>query len=331
MRSGTPVPVCFCQVLMLIYCDVAWPDTCVQGYEASVALRSLHFTAPIIALTANALTEERSKAFKAGMNEFCTKPIRKHEVMSLMRQFCGHQHSQGQAMQVQTHGSVSRQVSSPSPAVSGSASGRGSGAHTPSSALTMAGTQPYASASAASSVNTSPLAPSRPLRLSGPRFISGSAAEVSSGQTTAPALSSPDLPPTGLCRRSATAVPSAAFLPSAAAPIESWSFPAAATPLSQPPMALHTNVDGTCVRRPSLRPANAGAQGDTDLSSLATPTTAVHVRSRSRGALHLSPSSNLDLLQTIAAQQAQGSSVPAAAPNGMAPAEHAAAPTRQDM
>ena len=41
---------------------------------------------PIIALTANALSEERKKAMEAGMNEWCTKPIRRGEVSKLLNQ-----------------------------------------------------------------------------------------------------------------------------------------------------------------------------------------------------------------------------------------------------
>jgi CheY-like chemotaxis protein len=49
-----------------------------DGYDATRAIRNLHGDAgriPIIALTANALEEERQKCMAVGMNDFLTKPI----------------------------------------------------------------------------------------------------------------------------------------------------------------------------------------------------------------------------------------------------------------
>ena len=50
-----------------------------NGYEATRKIRRLadeqksHI--PILAMTANAFDEDRSKAFACGINGFCTKPI----------------------------------------------------------------------------------------------------------------------------------------------------------------------------------------------------------------------------------------------------------------
>ena len=50
-----------------------------DGYEATKMIRNsknpLGKTIPIIAMTANAFTEDRIKAIKAGMNDHVAKPI----------------------------------------------------------------------------------------------------------------------------------------------------------------------------------------------------------------------------------------------------------------
>ena len=50
-----------------------------NGYEATKRIRSMDRedakTIPIIAMTANAFTEDRLKAKKAGMNEHIAKPV----------------------------------------------------------------------------------------------------------------------------------------------------------------------------------------------------------------------------------------------------------------
>jgi len=61
----------------LILMDVQMPV--MNGYEAAAIIRGLDRsdaeTIPIIALTANAFSEDRSKALAAGMNAHVTKPI----------------------------------------------------------------------------------------------------------------------------------------------------------------------------------------------------------------------------------------------------------------
>jgi CheY-like chemotaxis protein len=48
-----------------------------DGHDAAKKLRSLGYIKPIIALTANAMKEERLKCFESGFNEFLTKPLQK--------------------------------------------------------------------------------------------------------------------------------------------------------------------------------------------------------------------------------------------------------------
>lgn len=64
------------QVFDVILMDVMMPE--LDGLAAARAIRAMggsHQTAPIIALTASAFSEDREAAFAAGMNAFATKPI----------------------------------------------------------------------------------------------------------------------------------------------------------------------------------------------------------------------------------------------------------------
>ena len=61
----------------LILLDVMMPQ--LDGYEATRAIRALDRpdagTIPIFAMTANAFTEDRRRAYDSGMNEHLTKPL----------------------------------------------------------------------------------------------------------------------------------------------------------------------------------------------------------------------------------------------------------------
>ena len=60
-----------------ILMDVMMPQ--LDGYEATRAIRALDRpdagTIPIFAMTANAFTEDRRRAYDSGMNEHLTKPL----------------------------------------------------------------------------------------------------------------------------------------------------------------------------------------------------------------------------------------------------------------
>jgi two-component system, sensor histidine kinase and response regulator len=69
----------------LIFMDVQMPE--MNGYEASQQIRKAGLTTPIIAVTANAVSGEMEKCYKAGMNAFLTKPFKRQDLVPLLREW----------------------------------------------------------------------------------------------------------------------------------------------------------------------------------------------------------------------------------------------------
>jgi len=64
----------------LILMDIQMPV--LDGYQATRQLRESHFDKPILALTAYALKEERSRCIDAGCNDHLTKPINRDDLLA---------------------------------------------------------------------------------------------------------------------------------------------------------------------------------------------------------------------------------------------------------
>ncbi|HKK49641.1 MAG TPA: response regulator, partial [Alkalispirochaeta sp.] len=61
-----------------IFMDVQMPN--LNGYDATTRLRDLGFDVPIIAVTANALSGDRDRCMRVGMNEYMSKPFKKSDI-----------------------------------------------------------------------------------------------------------------------------------------------------------------------------------------------------------------------------------------------------------
>ncbi len=69
----------------LVFMDVQMPR--LNGYEATRAIREFTRELPIIAVTANAIHEERERCLDAGMNDFLSKPFKSRDVVPVLRRW----------------------------------------------------------------------------------------------------------------------------------------------------------------------------------------------------------------------------------------------------
>jgi CheY-like chemotaxis protein len=66
----------------LILMDIQMPI--MDGHEATRRLRALGVKIPIVALTAHAMKEERSRCADSGFTDFLSKPVDKKSLVSLI-------------------------------------------------------------------------------------------------------------------------------------------------------------------------------------------------------------------------------------------------------
>jgi signal transduction histidine kinase/CheY-like chemotaxis protein len=72
----------------MIFMDIQMPV--MDGFEATLKIRGLQANMdyiPIIAITANAFSEDREKAFAVGMDDFITKPVKPLELKGIIEKF----------------------------------------------------------------------------------------------------------------------------------------------------------------------------------------------------------------------------------------------------
>ena len=69
----------------LIFMDMQMPE--LDGYGASRALRETGLATPIVALTANAMAEDRVKCIQAGCTEYLAKPLTRAQLLRMAGRF----------------------------------------------------------------------------------------------------------------------------------------------------------------------------------------------------------------------------------------------------
>jgi len=58
-----------------------------DGYDATASLRQQGYRKPIIALTAQAMKEDRERALKAGVNDHLSKPVSQNQLTVTIAQY----------------------------------------------------------------------------------------------------------------------------------------------------------------------------------------------------------------------------------------------------
>jgi len=73
----------------IILMDIMMPEK--DGLEATAEIRSAGYQVPIVAMTANAREEDKTKAFDSGMNHYLAKPVRIEEIKEVLIRYFSEQ------------------------------------------------------------------------------------------------------------------------------------------------------------------------------------------------------------------------------------------------
>jgi len=71
----------------LIFMDCLMPE--MDGWTATLEIRRLDSRTPIVATTANATADDRSRCMKVGMNDYLSKPLRMPELVRVIERWVG--------------------------------------------------------------------------------------------------------------------------------------------------------------------------------------------------------------------------------------------------
>jgi len=69
----------------IIFMDIQMPE--MDGYKATKLLRKSGIITPIIAITAHMMIGDKEKCLDAGMNDYISKPVRKHNLLDALNHF----------------------------------------------------------------------------------------------------------------------------------------------------------------------------------------------------------------------------------------------------
>ncbi|WP_372752111.1 response regulator [Labilibaculum sp.] len=68
--------------ILMVFMDLQMPI--LDGYQATVSLRENGFERPIIAMTANAFSNDTKRSSEVGMDDFLLKPVSKIDLLTMV-------------------------------------------------------------------------------------------------------------------------------------------------------------------------------------------------------------------------------------------------------
>jgi CheY-like chemotaxis protein len=72
--------------IQMVFMDIKMPF--MNGLDATKKIKEINPDLPVIAQTAYAMNEDKSKAFEAGCDGYISKPIKKAELIAFIDRYC---------------------------------------------------------------------------------------------------------------------------------------------------------------------------------------------------------------------------------------------------